>query len=427
MPAKRSETVGSESQHYEIRVRGPVGPTVMEAFPCLTATRDGQDTQLAGSLPDQSALYGVIHELEALGLQLLEIRRSTPSADPVSDQTPRRGSLSPSDRKLLIGSLGVLLAVFALVASNVAANHSPKPHSLPIGIVGTPTVADAAADELSRAAPGAFKVHAYRSLASARTAVLHRSIYGAFQPTPAPVLLEASAASPPVALLLQRTFAKPAGPSGRAPAVHDLVPLPSSDSSGATSFSVILSLILAGLAGTSLVYALTRHCAVAVRVAVIAGIAAGAGLVTALVTNVLVGAYPGHFFAVWGVATLFVLAISLPIAAFQVFFGVAGTAIGWLLFLVIGNPASGGSSAPELLPGFWRTLSQILPPGAAVTSLRDVVYFNGHGSAHALVILAVYAALGAGVALTVHTLRRRAGAATTADQNAEHPASFGTV
>jgi len=114
------------------------------------------------------------------------------------------------------------------------------------------------------------------------------------------------------------------------------------------------------------------------------------------------------------VATLFVLAISLPIAAFQVIFGIAGTAIGWALFLVIGNPASGGSSAPELLPGFWRTLSQILPPGAAVTSMRDVVYFDGHGSTHALVVLALYALLGAGVALIAYRLRTHAAAATAA-------------
>jgi hypothetical protein len=46
----------------------------MQAFPCLTATPSGQDTLLTGSLPDQSGLYGVIHQLEALGLQLLEIR-----------------------------------------------------------------------------------------------------------------------------------------------------------------------------------------------------------------------------------------------------------------------------------------------------------------------------------------------------------------
>jgi uncharacterized phage infection (PIP) family protein YhgE len=111
------------------------------------------------------------------------------------------------------------------------------------------------------------------------------------------------------------------------------------------------------------------------------------------------------------VATLFVLAIGLPIAAFQAIFGIAGTAIGALLFLVIGNPASGGSSAPELLPGFWRILSQILPPGAAVTSMRDVVYFNGHGSTRALIVLAVYTVLGAGVALIFHRIHSRTASA----------------
>jgi hypothetical protein len=320
----------------------------------------------------------------------------------------------PDDRKLLVASLGVLVAVFALVSSNVAANHSPKPHSLPIGLVGTSAVANAARAELARPAPGAFAVHAYRSLTSARTAVLHRSVYGAFQPVPSPVLLVASAASPPVSVLLQTTFARVASRSGRALAVRDLVPLPTSDSSGATSFSLVLSLIIAGLASTTAVYLLTRQRPEAFRVALTVAIGVSAGLITVLITNVLVGAYPGHFFAVWGVATLFVLAVGMPIAAFQLIFGIAGTAIGAILFLVIGNPASGGSSAPELLPGFWRTLSQILPPGAAVTSMRDVVYFHGHGSAHALIVLVVYTVLGAAVAMIVYRLRARPRAAAVA-------------
>ena len=75
MAAKKSSTGGSEPRRYEIRVRGPIGPTIMQAFPTLTATRSGRDTLLTGSIPDQSALYGVIHQLEALGLQLLEINR----------------------------------------------------------------------------------------------------------------------------------------------------------------------------------------------------------------------------------------------------------------------------------------------------------------------------------------------------------------
>lgn len=75
MPGNQSTTGGRELRRYEIRVRGPIGPTIMQAFPTLTATRSGHDTLLTGAIPDQSALYGVIHQLEALGLQLLEIRR----------------------------------------------------------------------------------------------------------------------------------------------------------------------------------------------------------------------------------------------------------------------------------------------------------------------------------------------------------------
>jgi predicted AlkP superfamily pyrophosphatase or phosphodiesterase len=75
MSAKRRVTCGSEWLCCEIRVRGPMGPTTMQAFPALTATRSGYDTLLTGSLPDQSALYGVINQLDVLGLQLLEIRR----------------------------------------------------------------------------------------------------------------------------------------------------------------------------------------------------------------------------------------------------------------------------------------------------------------------------------------------------------------
>ncbi|HUA45369.1 MAG TPA: hypothetical protein VMA77_09100 [Solirubrobacteraceae bacterium] len=71
----------SEPRRYEIRVRGPIGPTLMQAFPTLAASRSGPDTLLVGSLPDQCALYGVIHELEALGLELLEIRR-LPAGEP---------------------------------------------------------------------------------------------------------------------------------------------------------------------------------------------------------------------------------------------------------------------------------------------------------------------------------------------------------
>jgi hypothetical protein len=63
------------TSNYEILVGGCLGPTMLEAFPMLTAQRRGDATLLSGPLADQSALYGVLLQLEALGLQLLAVNR----------------------------------------------------------------------------------------------------------------------------------------------------------------------------------------------------------------------------------------------------------------------------------------------------------------------------------------------------------------
>jgi hypothetical protein len=69
---------GSQSRQYEIRVRGHLGETMRFAFPSLRAQQRGEDTALTGVLRDQAALFGVLAEIEALGLELLEVRRLPP-------------------------------------------------------------------------------------------------------------------------------------------------------------------------------------------------------------------------------------------------------------------------------------------------------------------------------------------------------------
>jgi hypothetical protein len=61
--------------NYEIRVRGHLGAKMLRAFPPLTSQVRGKDTLLRGCLQDQAAIYGVVAKLEALGLELLELRR----------------------------------------------------------------------------------------------------------------------------------------------------------------------------------------------------------------------------------------------------------------------------------------------------------------------------------------------------------------
>jgi hypothetical protein len=69
---------------YMIRVNGHLGATILSAFPAMTSQRDGADTLLTGLL-SRSAVYGVLADIEALGLDLLEVRQLTAKPEPAPD------------------------------------------------------------------------------------------------------------------------------------------------------------------------------------------------------------------------------------------------------------------------------------------------------------------------------------------------------
>ena len=61
---------------YLIRINGHLGATMLSAFPAMAPRHHGAHTVLTGLL-DRSALYGVLAEIDALGLDLLEVRQLT--------------------------------------------------------------------------------------------------------------------------------------------------------------------------------------------------------------------------------------------------------------------------------------------------------------------------------------------------------------
>jgi hypothetical protein len=75
---------------YTIRIDGHLGATMLLAFPALVPQQCGGHTVLTGLL-DRSALFGVLAEIDALGLNLLEVRKHTPhreSPPPSEDCSP---------------------------------------------------------------------------------------------------------------------------------------------------------------------------------------------------------------------------------------------------------------------------------------------------------------------------------------------------
>ena len=67
--------MAAPASFYRIRIKGRLGPTALSAFPSMSSELMRSETVLNGWLEDQAALFGVLAQIEGLGLQLLELRQ----------------------------------------------------------------------------------------------------------------------------------------------------------------------------------------------------------------------------------------------------------------------------------------------------------------------------------------------------------------
>ena len=81
---------------YIVRIRGRLGPTALSAFPSMVYELKGSETVLTSMQEDQSAVFSLVAEVEALGLALLELRQVSPR--PNEPQSSKSGDVpSPDD------------------------------------------------------------------------------------------------------------------------------------------------------------------------------------------------------------------------------------------------------------------------------------------------------------------------------------------
>jgi hypothetical protein len=296
--------------------------------------------------------------------------------------------------------LMIVLAVlaFAWPAARIA------PRDLPVGVVGTGLSSQQVVAGLTRGDPGGFDVRLYADESSARSAIEDRNVYGAFAVgTDGITVLEASAASPTVAQLLstvgQRLAAEHAAASGRPrQAVQvrdvDVVALSANDPHGLVLPSALLPLTICGVIMASVIALVLAFRPAWRQIMALIVVSATAGLGAYLIAQGFLGALPDGAVATWAALSLTVLAIGATTAGLIALIGAAGLGLGILLMIFIGNPFSGATSAPELLPAPVGTIGQWLPPGAGANLLRSTAYFNGHGASGHLTVLIIWIVLG---------------------------------
>ena len=335
--------------------------------------------------------------------------------------------------------LMIVLAVlaFAWPAARIA------PRGLPVGIVGTGTASERVLAGLNRSEPGGFDVRRYADQASARAAIRDRDTYGAFVIGPGAArdgggaagdgpgaardgggaagdgpggvtVLEASAASPSVAQLLSnvgqelgRNAGAPAQAGGATPRAAqvrdvDVVPLPAGDPRGLVLPSALLPLTICGVIMAAVIGLVLAFRPAWRQIMALIVVSATAGLGAYLIAQGFLGALPHEAVATWAALSLTVLAVGATTAGLIALIGAGGLGLGVVLMIFIGNPFSGATSAPELLPAPAGAIGQWLPPGAGASLLRGTAYFGGHGAAGHLIVLIVWIVAGLAAILAGH-------------------------
>ncbi|QDI72371.1 hypothetical protein CD934_29520 [Streptomyces calvus] len=320
--------------------------------------------------------------------------------------SPSSPSSPPTHRRIaaVVVLVPVLVALALWAFAWPAARTAPR--DLPLGVAG-PAAAAAPLEQRLERQQGAFELHRYADEAAAREAVEEREVYGAVVAAErGPKLLVATAASPVVAQLLQQAVTRQAEASGSRVTTVDVVPAAERDPRGAIMNASVLPLALAGIgAGT----AVTMLGLLGVRAVVaLTGSAALVGAVAAALTHSWLEAVPGNWWALAGTFALAALAVGAAVSGLAALLGQAGIALGGLVIMLLGNPFSGASSAPELLPEPTGAIGQWLPPGAGVSLLRSVSFFDGAAVTGPALTLAWWAALGLGAVLLADALKEHA-------------------
>lgn len=298
---------------------------------------------------------------------------------------------------------GIMLLAFAWPAVNTA------PRELPIALAGPPE-ATAEIEQGLAAVPGgellngeevvAFDVIAVADEEAAEQAIWDREAYGAIVVTPeGPRLLVASGAGPAVAQLLRTGISELAGAQGGEdappPEVEDIVPGHEGDPNGAGLAAGVLPLVMTS-AGAGLAIGIMLS-GVWPRILAILGLAVAGGALSCWLLIEPLDALPGPYLGLGGTLGLVIGAVSAGVAGLGALLGRFGAILGMLTMLFVGNPLSAATTAPQLLP--YGEYGQYLPPGAGVSLVRSISFFDGVAATEPLLVLCAW--IGGGLLLTV--------------------------
>lgn len=309
---------------------------------------------------------------------------------------------APTAKAVALALIPALVLMLAFAFFYVGAFHDPAPHHVPVAIVGPPTVAT----RLGRLPGHPLDARTTSSRRDALSQINDRNVYGAYEPA-TNHLFVASAANRATAVALEQTFNLIAAAQHR-PAVQvtDVKPLPPKDPNGTAAFYAVVAWMFGGYIGATLIGLIgsprsTSRQRAAARIGALAKFGVVGGILSVVMLRVSFGVFSGHVIAMCAIGALTIFASGAATAGIQAAAGPAGTGLIILVFVILGNSASGGPFARPLVPGLWRTIGGVLPPGASVDLSRSALFFDGARIVGPILVLVGWAVLGSALALAL--------------------------
>jgi hypothetical protein len=274
------------------------------------------------------------------------------------------------------------------VTTYTLALGDPVPRRIDAALVGDPRRDAGAVRAVQGVAENSLDFTEYESAPAALRAIDLQRVYAALDLTPArPTLYVASAAGASVARVLEKISS--VDPTVR---VVDTHPLASTDPNGLDIFYLMLVATIIGFITVFQTRALAGGLPLRHWAGFVVALALAAALALTLVEGPIMNRLDIPVLGVWGILAMHILAVASFASVMTVLIGRWAMIPTWLFFVVLGNSSSGGAVSPPLLPAPFAAISQWLPSGATVTSLRDAIYFPGDQHTRPILVLSAWAA-----------------------------------
>ena len=295
---------------------------------------------------------------------------------------------------MVLAMTALTVFVIAMIASYAGAFAKPTLHHLTVAVAAPEKVVDAVRGR------DALAVNEVGDDAAAQQQVRERTADSAFVVGPGGemTIYVAGGGGRSVATAAETVGREVAARGGFAATVRDIAPTSAADPSGTVEFYAIIFISIgASLGATAFGYIMgkvRKPTRFLLRTLTLMGYSALlAGVVTVYVDAVL-GALPGHTWAVFGALWLYAMAVAGAVTGVAAAFGAPASMLLTLFLVVVGNAAAAGPVGRPLLSGFYSTFSMIVPQGSGVALLRSISYFDGNGAQAPLVTLGIWAAAG---------------------------------